>query len=196
MTKRIRFMENEKWVDVVGYEDEYEISDYGRIRTKNRIINYISKRYTKSRNNTYKSISLRPYKTKKDRLRVCLCKNSKTKKYFIHRLVLEAFVGPCPEGMECCHNNGDPSDNKLENLRWDSKTENAKDRIKHGTHRQGEKINTAKIKGDEVWLIKKLIHNNICSEKIMKIFKISSSIYYKIKNRVTWKHIIYECEVT
>lgn len=42
----------------------------------------------------------------------------------VHRLVLEAFVGPCPEGVECCHNNGDPSDNRLENLRWDTHAAN------------------------------------------------------------------------
>ena len=41
--------------------------------------------------------------------------NAKMEK--VHRLVLEAFVGPNPPGLECCHNNGDPSDNRVENLR-------------------------------------------------------------------------------
>jgi hypothetical protein len=38
----------------------------------------------------------------------------------IHGAVLEAFVGPRPEGMEACHNNGNPAANRLENLRWDT----------------------------------------------------------------------------
>lgn len=42
----------------------------------------------------------------------------KYKTFRIHRLVLQAFVGPCPEGMEARHLNGDPSDNRLENLCW------------------------------------------------------------------------------
>ena len=42
-----------------------------------------------------------------------------TKQVFVHRLVLEAFVGECPQGMVCIHNNGIRSDNNLSNLRWD-----------------------------------------------------------------------------
>ena len=49
----------------------------------------------------------------------------------VHRLVLETFVGPCPENMECCHNNGIKTDNRLENLRWDTRSENMLDRVKH-----------------------------------------------------------------
>ena len=39
---------------------------------------------------------------------------------YIHRLVIEAFAGPRPEGMVCCHNDGDPENNRFENLRWDT----------------------------------------------------------------------------
>jgi hypothetical protein len=43
------------------------------------------------------------------------------------------FVGPAPEGMEGCHYNGDPTDNRLENLRWDTRKANVADAIRHGT---------------------------------------------------------------
>ena len=46
---------------------------------------------------------------------------------YVHRMVLEVFSGPCPDGMEGCHADGDPSNNKLSNLRWDTKQANAKD---------------------------------------------------------------------
>ena len=52
----------------------------------------------------------------------------------IQRIVLESWVGPCPEGMEACHNNGVRTDNRLENLRWDTQSENHKDAVRHGTH--------------------------------------------------------------
>lgn len=50
----------------------------------------------------------------------------------VHVLVLEAFVGPRPDGMEGCHNDGDPSNNRLSNLRWDTPLANWSDRRKHG----------------------------------------------------------------
>lgn len=52
----------------------------------------------------------------------------------VHRAVLETFVGPCPPGMEACHNNGDRTDNRLENLRWDTHQANERDKVNHGTN--------------------------------------------------------------
>ena len=48
--------------------------------------------------------------------------------------VLEAFVGPCPPGLEACHGNDVADDNRLENLRWDTRTENQLDRVRNGIH--------------------------------------------------------------
>ena len=66
-------------------------------------------------------------------LRVNLSKGGKQRQHLVHRLVLTAFVGPCPDGMETRHLNGDPSDNRIENLVWGTAKENAADRISHGT---------------------------------------------------------------
>ncbi len=55
------------------------------------------------------------------------------KTVYMHHLVLLAFVGPAPEGMICCHNNGDPTDNRPENLRWDTPESNNADMERHGT---------------------------------------------------------------
>lgn len=53
----------------------------------------------------------------------------------VHRLVLEAFVGPCPPGMECCHLDDDGYNNRLENLRWDTRSANQLDAVRNGRHR-------------------------------------------------------------
>lgn len=58
---------------------------------------------------------------------------------YVHRAVLLAFVGPCPDGMQACHNNGVPSDNRVENLRWDTVRNNSLDRGRHGTALVGER---------------------------------------------------------
>lgn len=55
----------------------------------------------------------------------------------VHRLVLEAFVGPCPDGMECCHYDGNPKNNNLDNLRWDTPKSNQGDRYKHASEQNG-----------------------------------------------------------
>jgi hypothetical protein len=54
------------------------------------------------------------------------------RRFFVHRLVLLAFIGPCPGGMECCHWNGDPADNRLSNLRWDTHKANCADTVRNG----------------------------------------------------------------
>lgn len=67
-----------------------------------------------------------------------------------HRLVLLAFVGPCPEGMEPCHFNGIRDDNRLENLRWDTLKNNAADKRRHGTMPIGERNVNAKMTSQKV----------------------------------------------
>ena len=78
---------------------------------------------------------------------VILYENGRTCNRRIHRLVLETFIGPCPNGMEACHNNGNKADHHLRNLRWDFLRNNTLDAIKHGTHvnNRGEKCGAAKL---------------------------------------------------
>ena len=58
----------------------------------------------------------------------------KYKTFRVHRLVLGAFIGPCPEGMECRHLNGNRQDNTLGNLAWGTKVENTDDCRRHGSY--------------------------------------------------------------
>ena len=66
---------------------------------------------------------------------VSLSKGNRQRTHKVHRLVLEAFVGPCPEGMESCHANDIPGDNRLENLRWGTRRENLLERDTNGKPR-------------------------------------------------------------
>jgi hypothetical protein len=50
----------------------------------------------------------------------------------VHKMVLEAFAGPCPPGMESCHGDDNPQNNAWpENLRWDTKDANLRDRMRN-----------------------------------------------------------------
>ena len=68
----------------------------------------------------------------------------------IHRLVLEAFIGPCPPGMVACHNDGNRSNSDLANLRWDTPKANSDDTLRHGTRATGSRCGATKLSEGEV----------------------------------------------
>ena len=115
----------EKWLPVVGYEGQYEVSDHGQVRSMDRI-NFRGRR-TRGR-------TLKTGKKMSGHLLVALCRNNaKTTKY-VHSIVLESFLGPRPDGMEACHNDGNPGNNNVSNLRWDTRSANTHDQVRHGRH--------------------------------------------------------------
>ena len=104
---------SEIFVSIPGYENRYEVSDQGRVRSL-----YLNKQ-----------VILKP-ETKRDTgyQRVVLCVNNVRKHYSVHTLVLLAFVGPCPDGYECLHGDNNPRNNSLDNLRWGTRSENCLER--------------------------------------------------------------------
>ena len=119
------------WLPVVGHEGRYEVSDAGQVRSLDRVI---VQRNGIDRPVRGKILKSGPMPSGHQHV-VLEGKDDRT----VHRLVLEAFVGPCPPGMEACHNNDIPSDNRLENLRWDTKSRNAFDAVGNGKHFQVNK---------------------------------------------------------
>lgn len=69
---------------------------------------------------------------------------------YLHRLVAEVFLGPCPSGGECCHNDNDRTNNGVANLRWDTRSGNFKDKIANGTMPWGERHGRAKLTWKQV----------------------------------------------
>jgi hypothetical protein len=127
----------ENWKAVVGYEGLYEVSDLGRVRSLPRP--------TGHRGRILKpNIQPRHYPC------VAFSRKCKLKTFAVHRLVLEAFVGPCPEGKEACHNNGVWDDCRLVNLRWDTRKANHFDKRAHGTHNGGARHYKAKFTPEQV----------------------------------------------
>jgi hypothetical protein len=136
-----------EWRAVLGYEEFYEVSDTGRVRSFDRFVNHWrgGQRLVKGR-------ELKSFFTSKSRerdyLRVGLYKRDRRLRvYGVHVLVLEAFVGPRPEGLVACHYNGVSTDNRLENLRWDTLSANSQDDIRNGVHPAASKTHC--IRGHE-----------------------------------------------
>jgi len=165
-------MENkikELWISIIDYIHLYMISNYGRIK---------SLKYGKEK-------ILKPKIDKEGYSSVNISKNNIRKIFYIHRLVLEAFVGPCPVGMEVCHNDGNPSNNFIGNLRYDTHFNNIQDAVKHGTL-----VGNSKLNEKQVRIIKYLLKTKILTQKeIGKIFCVNERTISAINNNKTWKEI-------
>ncbi|WP_100458533.1 NUMOD4 motif-containing HNH endonuclease [Mycobacteroides abscessus] len=121
----------ENWLPVVGYEGRYEVSDQGRIRSLDQLVDYIDGRSGKLCARRSKGRVLKPGAAPSGHLHVVL---GGAKTMTIHHAVAEAFHGPRPIGAEVRHRNGDPADNRANNLEYGSRGQNAEDSKRHGTH--------------------------------------------------------------
>lgn len=125
----------EQWRPVVGYEGLYEVSDHGRVYSAPRTV--VTTRGSRKLPGRILAGSKLVSGHRTVFLTIPLSGSTKT--VLVHRLVLEAFVGPCPDGQECCHWDDDPTNNRLENLRWATRSENMRDRTRNGRHNNGTK---------------------------------------------------------
>lgn len=114
--------ETEQWRPVSGFP-AYEVSDLGRV---------LSHRRGKPR-------LLRMTAAAKGYRLVKLSEAGARRTVAVHLLVAEAFHGPRPEGQEVRHLDGDPANNRLDNLRYGTRSENTYDAVRHGTHPHASK---------------------------------------------------------
>lgn len=128
---------DERWLPIAGYEGRYEVSDCGRVRSLSRRVRagYGSFRRTPAKVLKPGGRTLRGTSY----LAVTLFLDGVPDRRTVHYLVLETFVGPRPDGLVACHGNGDPVDNRVENLRWDTQSANILDAVMHGTHPESKK---------------------------------------------------------
>jgi hypothetical protein len=107
------------WRAVVGWEGVYEVSSRGEVRSAARVLRgWIN-------GGGYPTVSL--------------CLPGRRQNIGVHILVLEAFIGPRPGGLQACHADDVKTNNAVENLRWDTPSANTYDRIANGLHVQARK---------------------------------------------------------
>jgi len=170
----------EIWLPIRGYEGLYEVSDLGRVKSLARIAgkNIIEDRLLRGRVTEYGYV------------RVTLSRDSRTKSFAVHRLVLEAFVGPCPEGMEGCHGNGTPADNRKDNLRWDTPESNWQDKVKHGTAPIGERNPLAKITNEVARIVKMELAMGFPCKLVAFWNSAPLSVVQNIKKGASWRYAV------
>lgn len=122
---------DEKWKDIPGYEGEYQASTLGRIKSVER---RVRGEHWKTHREFYRTVPERILKPgrycKSGHVSVVLRHGSNGTP--VHQLVMRTFVGETPSGMEILHGNGNPEDNRLENLRFGTRRENILDVFKQG----------------------------------------------------------------
>jgi hypothetical protein len=107
----------------------------------------------------------------------------------VHRLILETFVGPCPEGMEACHADGNRLNNRLDNLRWDTPKGNAADRAKHGTLAVGSRVGSAVLQEGNIETIGRLRSEGLTYADIAELFEVDKGTIRAAHEGRTWKHV-------
>lgn len=118
---------DEQWLPVVGYEGLYSISTMARVRSEERLI--------EKADGTTQLIHEQILKASPDGngyWRVSLFRNNIGKTCYIHQMMMAAFVGPCPDGLEVRHLDGDKNRNRLDNFEYGTPSQNRFDTVRHG----------------------------------------------------------------
>jgi hypothetical protein len=173
----------EVWRAVPGF-DGYEASNMGRART------------WKSKPGFFRSmpVLLTGATKRKRQNRVLFLLRNEGRRYYVLRgvLVLMAFVGPRPKGLECCHWDGDATNDTLQNLRWDTKKANVADQYRHGTAnhaKPGEAHHGAKLTEEAVRCIRAEPQFSGVNNMLARAFDVTAAHIYALRSGKTWKHV-------
>lgn len=174
----------ETWQDIPGFEGCYQASCYGRIRSVSRFVGHNFGGLKKLPGRV-----LKPFTLPGGYQAVSLCKDGAVVKMRVPRLVLAAFHGWLGGVIAACHNDNNPRNNHLSNLRWDTYAGNEHDKIAAGTAPRGENSAVAILKEDQVVLIKSMLETGTRGVDIAKMFNVSPSTVTAIKKGRSWRHL-------
>ncbi len=107
----------------------------------------------------------------------------------VARLVLEAFIGPRPPGMQACHRDDRPDNNRLKNLRWDTPKSNAADRDRNGGTHCGEKHHFSRLNAVKVKRIKLALRGGLSKHTLAKRYDVHYGTIARIESGQTWKAV-------
>lgn len=175
---------SEKWRDIPGYEGIYQASSLGRVRSLDRVIEHPHTGSTRLRGKVLiQAPNGRGY------LKVTLSRDNVKAQRTAHRLVLEAFVGPAPDGMECNHRNGNKTDNRLSNLHWVTASENSRHALRTGlaSGKSGEDNGNAKLSPEIAEMIRKIYAlNQFTMEEIGLMWGVSHQAIRDVVRGKRW----------
>lgn len=176
-------MGGERWASIAGVRTEYEVSDHGRVRSLVFHNNQVTKRRAVP-------LIMKIFKGVRGYPVVGLRFDGQRRVIPVHRLVLSAFVGPCPAGMEGAHLDGNKMNNWLDNLKWATPAENNSHKINHGTLLYGSRIHSAKLQERDIPVIVRRLKSGESQRAIARDFHVSSGTINFIARGKTWKQVL------
>lgn len=172
----------EKWQPVPSFEDRYHVSNLGRVRSRALAVR-----------ESPPELEWRLLRQTADRRGypyVCLARGGKSKRWYIHRLVLLSFVGPQPERHEAAHLNGRSDDPRLENLKWATHAENMEHARIHGTMPVGEKSKKSKLTDAAVRDMRDLAGSGVAICQLAARFSVDRGTVRRIVSGQGWRHLL------
>lgn len=177
----------EQWRQVLGYEGIYEVSNYGNLRSVDRI-NPTKAGWTR----VIKGRRLRPFLSQDGRLFIDLCKFNVYERFPVHHLVLSAFIGARPDGFVGCHTDGNCLNNSASNLRWDTQKSNIADTFIHGTHHKGSRHGASKLHESDIAMIRIKYASGSTHKEIASGLGVSRELIGQILRGEKWTHVHHE----
>ncbi len=175
----------ERWLSVSGLADLYEVSDLGRVRSLDRWVQVPGQSPYLKRGRL-----LTPSPSANGYLKVTLCSPRGQRTYAVHRLVLAAFRGPCPAGLEARHGPGGKRDNRLVNLAYGTKPENAEDKVRDGTHIHGIRSVHARLTDEIVRECRERYAAGAATTvSLAAEFGVSQRAMWLAVNGKSWRHV-------
>lgn len=169
------------WLPVVGYELEYDVSDTGMVRSKGRYL--LDRRYWKGGLLKESLCSDGSY------YKVTLSKDGVPRTHMVHQLVAQSFIGPCPEGMEVCHNDGNSLNNYRSNVRYDTRENNHADKVAHGTDNRGSRNHNSILTEYDIPRIRYCREHGETYRSLADRYDVGTMTIVNICKRNSWKHI-------
>ena len=161
-----------KWISIAdGY---YSVSDSGEVRSEPV--------QTRAVSSHRRGRVLKQGSTGTGYPQITLCiPGKKRARHLVHRLIAEAFLGPCPEGHQVNHKDGDKSNNCVENLEYVTQSENIRHAVASGLY-------STKLTAKDVRMIRDL--HTLCTQKFLaEMFNVSQRHISSIVNRRQWAHV-------
>lgn len=166
----IQHSDPEIWKDIPGFEGKYQASSHGRIRSVDHRVRVVARGTEATR--LSRGCVLRPGRSRDGHVSVVLGRGYGS--MLVHTAVALAFLGPRPEGLDVCHNDGNPENNHPDNLRYDTRTDNILD-----VYRLGGRWR--KLTLDDIREIKRLMDDGAVGAEVARQFGVSQSTVSKIK---------------
>ena len=125
---------SEKWRPIPNWEGFYEVSSLGNVRSCDRIVTHAT-----GVDHLHRGKVLSLQTSDGGYIFFLASRNNNARRVWVHHAVAEAFHGPRPHGMVCLHLNDNPADNRPENLRWGTQSENIRMCVEHGRQTNANK---------------------------------------------------------